>query len=150
MDSVSTTMSLYLNMGSAKMWSSPASSRYWRSLRPSKRTEKPSDECTHPRHERLNRSFIPRPLSLAWAEAMSAAVRLRGVGRPSRRSRGPRDSSSTADVVVGSHGTWIARALHGLGCDVDADFWLNMPMPAVFVIESDGERLHASSHSLVG
>ena len=35
-------------------------------------------------------------------------------------------------VVLGLHGTWIARALHGLGQDVDVDFWLDMPMPAVF------------------
>lgn len=40
-----------------------------------------------------------------------------------------------AVTVVGSHGTWIARALHGLGCRVDADFWLEMPMPAVFAVE---------------
>ena len=39
-----------------------------------------------------------------------------------------------AVTIVGSHGTWIARALHGLGCDVDADFWLDMPMPAVFEV----------------
>lgn len=39
-----------------------------------------------------------------------------------------------AVTIVGSHGTWIARALRGLGCDVDADFWLNMPMPAVFEV----------------
>lgn len=41
---------------------------------------------------------------------------------------------SDAVIVVGSHGTWIARALHGLGCDVDVDFWLDMPMPAVFQV----------------
>lgn len=36
--------------------------------------------------------------------------------------------------VVASHGTWIARALHALGCPVDADFWFAMPMPAVYVV----------------
>jgi hypothetical protein len=40
---------------------------------------------------------------------------------------------------VGSHGTWIARALHALGCDVDADFWLDMPTPAVFGVVLTGE-----------
>ena len=39
-----------------------------------------------------------------------------------------------AVTIVGSHGAWIARALHGLGSDVDADFWLDMPMPAVFEV----------------
>jgi 2,3-bisphosphoglycerate-dependent phosphoglycerate mutase len=53
-----------------------------------------------------------------------------------------------ADVLVGSHGTWIARALLGLGCDVDADFWLSMASPAVFVIESQGDLLYASSRGL--
>lgn len=37
-------------------------------------------------------------------------------------------------TVLGSHGTWIARALHGLGCDVDAAFWLDMPKPAVYEV----------------
>jgi 2,3-bisphosphoglycerate-dependent phosphoglycerate mutase len=46
-------------------------------------------------------------------------------------------------VIVASHGTWIARALHGLGCTVGADFWLNMPMPSVFVVQADGDRLQA-------
>lgn len=41
-------------------------------------------------------------------------------------------------VVLGSHGTWIARALHGLGHQVDADFWLGMPMPAVFEVDMKG------------
>jgi 2,3-bisphosphoglycerate-dependent phosphoglycerate mutase len=47
------------------------------------------------------------------------------------------DSSVT---VVASHGAWIARALHGLGCAVDADFWLDLPMPAVFDVELDGQQ----------
>ena len=51
------------------------------------------------------------------------------------------EGPSDAATVVGSHGTWIARALHGLGCDVDADFWLDMPMPAVFEVVLDGESV---------
>ena len=40
-------------------------------------------------------------------------------------------------TVVASHGTWIARALLGLGCSVDADFWFSMPMPAVYEVQVD-------------
>lgn len=58
------------------------------------------------------------------------------------------DLTGADDVLVASHGAWIARALLGLGCRVDADFWLAMPMPAVFAIKIDGERLRASSHSM--
>ena len=35
-------------------------------------------------------------------------------------------------VVVGSHGTFVARLLAGMGHDVDVAFWRNMPMPAVY------------------
>ena len=52
---------------------------------------------------------------------------------------------SDAVTVLGSHGTWIARALHGLGCDVDAEFWLDMPMPAVFEVV-----LHGASVTVTG
>lgn len=38
-------------------------------------------------------------------------------------------------TVVASHGTWISRALQALGRPVDADFWLAMPMPAVYAVE---------------
>ena len=41
-------------------------------------------------------------------------------------------------TVVASHGTWITRALHGLGVPVDADFWLAMPMPAVYAVSRAG------------
>jgi 2,3-bisphosphoglycerate-dependent phosphoglycerate mutase len=41
-------------------------------------------------------------------------------------------------TVLASHGTWMARALLGLGCAVDADFWFAMPMPAVYVLTVDG------------
>lgn len=44
-------------------------------------------------------------------------------------------SSEEDDVVVlGSHGTWITRALDGLGVPVDVETWLGMPMPAVLVL----------------
>jgi 2,3-bisphosphoglycerate-dependent phosphoglycerate mutase len=51
------------------------------------------------------------------------------------------ETDSESVTVVGSHGAWIARALHGLGCPVDADFWLQMPMPAVFEVELGGGQV---------
>lgn len=45
-------------------------------------------------------------------------------------------------TVVASHGAWISRALHGLGCSVTADFWLTMPMPAMYdVAVSPGDTV---------
>ena len=35
-------------------------------------------------------------------------------------------------IVAGSHGTLISLALGGLGAPVDQEFWLAMPMPAVY------------------
>lgn len=45
---------------------------------------------------------------------------------------------SARAIVIGSHGTWISRALHGLGQLVDADFWFAMPMPALYEVTLDG------------
>lgn len=53
-----------------------------------------------------------------------------------------------AVTVIGSHGTWIARALHGLGCPIDADFWLDMPMPAVFEVQFHGDGPRVSGPGL--
>ena len=50
-------------------------------------------------------------------------------------------SPEASVVILGSHGTWIARALLGLGHPVDEDAWLGMPMPAVFEVEFKGQRL---------
>jgi 2,3-bisphosphoglycerate-dependent phosphoglycerate mutase len=41
-------------------------------------------------------------------------------------------ANEATPVVVGSHGTFACRALHAFGYDVDDDFWLALPMPAVF------------------
>lgn len=38
-------------------------------------------------------------------------------------------------VIVGSHGTFVARALAGFGVDVDWPFASAMPMPAVYTVE---------------
>jgi 2,3-bisphosphoglycerate-dependent phosphoglycerate mutase len=46
-------------------------------------------------------------------------------------------------VVAGSHGTLISLALAGLGAPVEREFWLAMPMPAVYqlvVSPTDGWR----------
>jgi 2,3-bisphosphoglycerate-dependent phosphoglycerate mutase len=50
-------------------------------------------------------------------------------------------SRLTVDTVVGSHGTFIARALAGFGMSVDLDFVRAMPMPAVFVLTMSDGRL---------
>lgn len=47
-------------------------------------------------------------------------------------------ASRDSVTVVSSHGTWIARVLHGLGCAVGVDFWLDMPMPAVYEVVLTG------------
>lgn len=59
-----------------------------------------------------------------------------------------RTANDNADVVAGSHGTWIAMALRGLGCAVDTEFWFNMPMPAVFELETHRDKMHATSHPI--
>jgi 2,3-bisphosphoglycerate-dependent phosphoglycerate mutase len=41
-------------------------------------------------------------------------------------------------IVLASHGTWISRLLAALGCKIDADFWLAMPMPAVYSVTGSG------------
>lgn len=40
-------------------------------------------------------------------------------------------------VIVAGHGTFIARALGGLGVPVDAAFWQRMPLPAVYRLRFD-------------
>jgi 2,3-bisphosphoglycerate-dependent phosphoglycerate mutase len=42
-------------------------------------------------------------------------------------------------VVVGSHGTFIVRALIGYGLQVDLEFWFKMPMPAVYQLQFPGD-----------
>jgi 2,3-bisphosphoglycerate-dependent phosphoglycerate mutase len=50
-------------------------------------------------------------------------------------------SRLTGDTIVGSHGTFIARALAGFGVPVDLNFVRSMPMPAVFVLTMSDGRL---------
>jgi 2,3-bisphosphoglycerate-dependent phosphoglycerate mutase len=62
-----------------------------------------------------------------------------------------RDETTVGEtVVVGSHGTWISRALLGLGCPVDADFWFAMPMPAVYEVVLGGRSPRVSGPGLDG
>jgi len=46
--------------------------------------------------------------------------------------------SFTGTVVIGSHGTFVARALAGLGIPVDWPFSQAMPMPAIYRIADTG------------
>ena len=50
-------------------------------------------------------------------------------------------ASMSGTTVLASHGTWVARALFGLGLPVDADTWLSMPMPAVYALDFRQHRL---------
>lgn len=48
-------------------------------------------------------------------------------------------------VIAGSHGTVITLALAGMGAPVDAEFWLGMPMPAVYRLGVDTEGAWSSA-----
>lgn len=58
------------------------------------------------------------------------------------------DELTGQTVVVGSHGTWISRALLSLGCAVDADSWFAMPMPAVYEVVLGGTSPRVSGPGL--
>jgi 2,3-bisphosphoglycerate-dependent phosphoglycerate mutase len=47
-------------------------------------------------------------------------------------------SSLTGTVVIGSHGTFVARALSGFGVTTDWPFSNAMPMPAIYRIADTG------------
>ncbi|SNQ46203.1 Fructose-2,6-bisphosphatase (fragment) [Frankia canadensis] len=47
-------------------------------------------------------------------------------------------------VVIATHGTWIARALLTYGLDVDVQFWLTMPTPAIYALTFRGSTLTSS------
>ncbi|GGN99426.1 histidine phosphatase family protein [Nocardia rhizosphaerihabitans] len=54
-------------------------------------------------------------------------------------------------VVVGSHGTFIARALVGLGLtQVDCAFRNAMPMPAIYRLDVTDHRVQTSGPGLTG
>jgi 2,3-bisphosphoglycerate-dependent phosphoglycerate mutase len=53
-----------------------------------------------------------------------------------------------AAVVVGSHGTFISRALVGLGVTVDWPFGQAMPMPAVYRLRFSVHGVHAAGPGL--
>jgi 2,3-bisphosphoglycerate-dependent phosphoglycerate mutase len=46
--------------------------------------------------------------------------------------------SFTGTVVIGSHGTFVARALAGFGVPIDWPFSDAMPMPAIYLIADTG------------
>lgn len=51
---------------------------------------------------------------------------------------------TSGSVLLASHGTWIATALQSQGIAVDVEFWLTMPMPAVYRWDWDGHRFKIS------
>ncbi|WP_280435225.1 histidine phosphatase family protein [Nocardia carnea] len=52
-------------------------------------------------------------------------------------------------AIIGSHGTFIARALIGLGCSgVSWAFQQTMPMPAVYRLEFGGSTVYAAGPGL--
>jgi 2,3-bisphosphoglycerate-dependent phosphoglycerate mutase len=53
-----------------------------------------------------------------------------------------------ATMMIGSHGTFIARTLAGLGIPVDWAFCQAMPMPAVYQIRFNAHQLHATGPGL--
>lgn len=53
-----------------------------------------------------------------------------------------------ATVVIGSHGTFIARALAGFDIPVDWAFCQAMPMPAIYQIHFDIHQLHVTGPGL--
>jgi broad specificity phosphatase PhoE len=50
----------------------------------------------------------------------------------------PRHSSGT--VILASHGSLIALALHAFMPIVGYEFWESLPMPAVFTLIRNGSR----------
>jgi 2,3-bisphosphoglycerate-dependent phosphoglycerate mutase len=59
------------------------------------------------------------------------------------------DWAAHGPVVVGSHGTFVARALLGFGVDgIDWPFCAAMPMPAVYRLRWEGGRVVVSGPGL--
>ncbi|MGI5220127.1 histidine phosphatase family protein [Nocardia sp. CA-290969] len=58
-------------------------------------------------------------------------------------------ADSAGRALVGSHGTFISRALLGLGCSgINWDFHRAMPMPAVYRLDFDVHGVHAAGPGL--
>ncbi|WP_442941499.1 hypothetical protein [Nocardia sp. NBC_00403] len=52
-------------------------------------------------------------------------------------------------VIVGSHGTFISRALVGFGCSgADQAFSAAMPMPAIYRLDFTGHQIHTAGPGL--
>lgn len=75
------------------------------------------------------------------ARAVAALAELSGTGA----------GTGAGTVVVGSHGTFAARALVGLGlAGIDFEFWRRMPMPAVYRVRVEADGVVASGPGLSG
>jgi 2,3-bisphosphoglycerate-dependent phosphoglycerate mutase len=58
------------------------------------------------------------------------------------------ERASDGAVVAAGHGTWITRGLEGLGIAGGADFWEAIPLPAVYLLTSDGGGVSARGPGL--
>ncbi|WP_280397362.1 histidine phosphatase family protein [Nocardia carnea] len=57
--------------------------------------------------------------------------------------------SAGRPALVGSHGTFISRALLGFGCPaITWDFHRAMPMPAIYRLHLDAHNIHAAGPGL--
>ena len=92
-----------------------------------------------PDWQRHYRRCWNRPTWATGAGESHKALTVRAVAALQRCAREAPESVT----VIGSHGTWISRALQGLGCDIDADFWFDMPMPAIYALQLNEDALRS-------
>jgi 2,3-bisphosphoglycerate-dependent phosphoglycerate mutase len=72
----------------------------------------------------------------SWADPALARAGGESLTQLTERAAGAlRPLLTGPDVVVGSHGTFLSRALVGFGFSVDWSFVRAMPVPAVYVLE---------------
>jgi 2,3-bisphosphoglycerate-dependent phosphoglycerate mutase len=72
----------------------------------------------------------------SWADPAQARPGGESLTQLSTRAvRALREMLTGPDALVGSHGTFLARALVGFGIPVDREFVRAMPMPAVYLLD---------------
>lgn len=69
-------------------------------------------------------------------------------GRAVRALRAIAAEFTGSAVVVGSHGTFISRALAGFGVTLDWPFSYAMPMPAIYWLSLGGDGVHVAGPGL--
>ncbi len=116
--------------------------------------------AVEPRHELREWDSGLRPTP-DWARHYRMAWRHPDHAKPGSESHAALAARATAaltaladgptPVVVGSHGTFVARALHAFGrTEVDDEFWLAMPMPAVYHLRWHDGAVRAEGPGLAG